>query len=87
MSPRGFSAGGYLLLSLCGAWQWIHMLRAGRAEGVSAMFLVLFAAGLSLLQVSMHLERVGRAYRIGNGVGLANTVMMLGAWWWLKCGG
>lgn len=84
MRGRYLSAAGYLILSLCGASQWIHMLNVGSAQGVSGLFLALFAAGLVLLQMAMRLEQVQTAYQVGNALGLANAVAMLGIWWWVR---
>jgi hypothetical protein len=75
---------GYAPLSLCGLAQWVHTLRAGQAEGLSPWFLSAFALGLALLQGAFRLSRAGLGYELGNGVGLCNALMMLGAWWWVQ---
>ncbi|MFH1036274.1 MAG: hypothetical protein V1806_17385 [Pseudomonadota bacterium] len=83
-TTRVLLALGYGLLSLCGAAQWIHTLWTRQALGLSVLFLGLFAAGLAVLQVALWLGRERRSIQIGNALGLANALMMLLAWWWVR---
>ena len=81
---RGLAVCGYGCLSTCGMAQWTHTLILGRNESLSLGFVAAYVMGLALLQVSFRLSRAGLVYEIGNGLGLFNALMMLGAWWWVR---
>ena len=81
---RWLTVAGFGLLAGCGAAQWWAILATGRVEGLSPLFLGLYTAGLALVQAAFRLSRVGLAYEIGNGVGLANAVAICWSWWWVS---